>query len=74
MTIRNPAGPTANDIFYGYAEINVNPDYSVTLLSFAYNDVQGQSITTVSTVPEPTALVLAPLALGLVSFVRRKRT
>ena len=73
LTIRNPVGATSSDIFYGYAEINVNSDFSTTLLSFAYNDVQGQAITTVSTVPEPTALALAPLALGVVAFFRRKQ-
>ena len=72
LTIRNPAGATSSDIFYGYAEINVNPDYSITLLSFAYNDVQGEAITTVSTVPEPTAMAMAPLALAAFAAFRRR--
>lgn len=72
LTIRNPAGANASNIFYGYAEINVNPDYSVTLLSFAYNDVQGQAITTVSTVPEPNVLAMAPLVLAALAAFRRR--
>ena len=72
LTIRNPLGATSSDIFYGYAEINVNPDYSITLLSFAYNDVQGAAITTVSTVPEPTAMAMAPLALAAFAAFRRR--
>lgn len=73
LTIRNPLGATSSDIFYGYAEINVNPDYSITLLSFAYNDVQGEAITTVSTVPEPTVMALAPLALAAIAAFRRRQ-
>ncbi|MFO1513336.1 MAG: PEP-CTERM sorting domain-containing protein [Verrucomicrobiota bacterium] len=73
LTIRNPAGASASDIFYGYAEINVNPDFSTTLLSFAYNDVQGQPITTVSTVPEPTAMALMPIALAAMAIFRRRK-
>lgn len=73
LTIRNPAGAAASDIFYGYAEINVNPDFSITLMSFAYNDVQGQGITTVSTVPEPTTMALAPIALAAAALFRRRK-
>ena len=73
LTIRNPLGATSSDIFYGYAEINVNPDYSITLLSFAYNDVQGEAIATVSTVPEPTVMALAPLALAAIAAFRRRQ-
>ena len=73
LTIRNPAGATSSDIFYGYAEILVNSDYSVTLLSMAYNDVQGASITTVSTVPEPSVMALSAVAIGAGVLYRRRR-
>lgn len=72
LTIRNPAGATSSDIYYGYAEININPDYSITLLSFAYNDVQGQGLTTVSTVPEPTFLAFGTMAVAA-AVARRRR-
>ena len=75
LTIRNPAGATSSDIFYGYAEININQDYSITLLSMAYNDVQGAAITTVSSVPEPSIMGFSALALasGLILLRRRAR-
>lgn len=72
LTIRNPAGATSSDIFYGYAEIQVNNDYTITLLSMAYNDVVGGSITTVSTVPEPSSLALLATAGGAAVFFRRR--
>ncbi len=72
FTIRNPAGATSSDIFYGYAEINVNPDFSITLLSMAYNDVQGQAITTVTSVPEPTVVAVGALA-AVAGLVYRRR-
>lgn len=71
LTIRDPSGSSSLDIFYGYAEITVNPDYSVTLHSFAYEDVRGASITTVSSIPEPTSL--AVLGTASVLALRRKR-
>lgn len=73
LTMRNPAGATSSDLFYGYAEITVNPDMSITLHSFAYNDAQGQSLVTVSTVPEPSALALASVALGAMTLFRRRK-
>ncbi len=77
LTLRDPSGSSSSDIFYGYAEINVNPDYSITLLSFAYNDVRGEGLTTVpstAVVPEPSLLALAPVgALALALGLRRRQ-
>lgn len=54
----------------------MNPDYSITLLSFANNDVRGEGITTVpstAVVPEPSLLALAPAgALALALGLRRR--
>lgn len=73
FTIRNPAGASSSDVFYGYAEINVNQDYSITLLSMAYNDVEGAAITTVTSVPEPTVLGVSAIALAVGIAARRRR-
>ena len=71
LTMRDPAGGSSSDIFYGYAEITVNADYSTTLLSMAYNNVEGSPITTVSSVPEPSTWALLSLAAG--GFLARRR-
>ena len=69
--MRDPAGGSSSDIFYGYAEITVNADYSTTLLSMAYNNVEGSPITTVSSVPEPSTWALLSLTAG--GFLARRR-
>ncbi len=72
LTIRNPAGASASDIFYGYAEIQVNDDYSITLLIMAYNDVEGQAITTVTGVPEPSVMAVGGIAAVAGLLYRRR--
>lgn len=75
LVMRDPSSASSSDVFYGYAEINVDPSsYAISLLSFAYNDVRGQSITTVSTVPEPSVLALAPLGLAAWTLARRRKS
>ena len=73
LTLRDPAGSGPGDIFYGYADITVNDDFSVTLNGFAYENVRGASITTA--VPEPgvAAMWLAGLALLLRLAPRSRR-
>jgi hypothetical protein len=68
LTLRNPAGASSSDIFYGFADVTIHPDYSLTLNAFAYESDSGAAITTFigSPVPEPAAAGL--LVLGLLGL------
>lgn len=48
LTIRDPAGTSAFDIFYGFADITVEVDYGITLNAFGYENVRRQPVTTVA--------------------------
>lgn len=73
LTLRDASGDSDADVFYGFADITVNADFSVTLNAFAYENVRGQAITTFlpSPVPEPGAGWL--LAVGLAALALRRR-
>lgn len=77
LTIRDASGSSRNDVFYGFADITVNADYTLTLNAFAVESERGQAITTTfsAPVPEPTsALLLAAGLLGVAGAVQRRRT
>ncbi len=78
LTLRDPSGASAADIFYGFADITVNDDYSVTLNAFAYENQRGTAITTgfAAPVPEPGSaplLALGSAAVLLAAFRRSGR-
>lgn len=76
LMLRDPGGSDAGDIFYGFADITLHADYSITLNAFAYESERGQAITTSfsAPVPEPGAAWLLGAGLaGLAGWRRRTR-
>ncbi len=76
LTLRDPSGASSGDVFYGFADITVNANYTITLNAFAYENVRGRGI--VAVVPEPgsgalLALGSAGLAAASGAFRRRGR-
>ena len=68
LTLRDASGASSSDVFYGFADITVKPDFTITLNAFAYNNVRGQAITAFSApVPEPSTFAF--LGLGLSALV-----
>jgi MYXO-CTERM domain-containing protein len=71
--------PQSAQTYYGWADITVDypssGDFSITLHSFAYNDVDGQKILAGQTaVPEPdTVLPMGLLVLGAAGLSRYRR-
>jgi hypothetical protein len=75
LTIRDASGASSSDVFYGFADVTVNPDYSLTLNAFAYENVRGAAITTfTSAVPEAGTGWAFGLGLaGIAALGRRSR-
>jgi hypothetical protein len=76
LTIRDASGASSSDIFYGFADVTLGTDYSLTLNAFAYENVRGQAITTFIGAPVPEAGTAWTLGLGLagVAAAWRRRT
>lgn len=67
----------AVNLYYGYLEVTLNPDFTLTLNSFGYDDTPGTGILAGATaIPEPaSAAALAGTALlGLAALRRRRRS
>ena len=75
LTIRDASGASSSDVFYGFADITVNADYTVTLNGFAFENVRGQAITTAfaAPVPEPSGWLLLGGGLAALAALRRHR-
>lgn len=76
LTIRDASGASSSSIFYGFADVTLAADYSITLNAFAYENVRGAAITTFIGSPVPEAASAWTLALGLagIAAVWRRRT
>ncbi len=59
--------------YYGWAHITINPDYTITLDSFAYNNVSGAALETATEgTPEPNSLLLLVMGAAGIAGYRRK--
>lgn len=60
----------AANVYYGYADVTVNGDYTATLHAFAYETTPGTGIVT-GAIPEPS--IFALLGAGALLVCRRRR-
>ncbi len=77
LTIRDPSAASSDKVFYGFADITLNTDYSITLNAFAFENVAGQAITTSfkapTAVPEPASWLMLGLGVAALGAWKRRR-
>ena len=64
-------GPNGH-LYYGWVNLTVNSNYSITLNEFAYNNTPNTPIV-IQPVPEPSSMLLLTLGAAGIAAYRRKR-
>jgi len=67
---------SGNTTLYGWADITVNADYTITLQAFGYDD-SGAAVTALPPIPptpEPASIILLALGAAGIAAWRRKKT